>query len=181
MTTSRRTSLALAVCALFAFTASVRCFAQKLPEGPLLLEGEALQESLASFAQLDIMLQEKMFLSENGITALQRYSSGLDPFYKQVLFERHRRNPWSAAALNFVTGGFGSIQMGDIAVGVVLEAGMVASYALAAYALMDQGFKSTGAYTWAEGGAIVFGVAGLVWPFLSAAPWNAKLKRSLSY
>jgi hypothetical protein len=142
-------------------------------------QGDDLLRNAAGFVQLDLLAQKQVFLSESGIELMRVYSSSLDPFYRTVLYDRYARNPWGAATLNLLTGGLGSLFMKDTLAGVILETGMTLSYVGYVVSLSSPRARASGVGTWSAIGAAVFGAAGLIWPFLSARPWNEKLKRSL--
>jgi hypothetical protein len=175
----RAQRLATLFAILLVFTVASAATAADLLPAPL--QGDALLQSAAGFTYLDTLAQNNVFMRPGGVELMRQYSTSLDPFFKKVLYDRYARDPWGAATLNLFTGGLGSLFMKDTVPGIILETGMAISYGAFFAAMTMPQTKAWGLDTASEIGAVVFGVAGIVWPFLTALPWNKKLKESLAF
>ena len=140
-----------------------------------------LGASIVPYVQLDIMCSLESFQEDDGLAEMMLYSSELDPYYKDILFEKYSQNPWGVAAVNFCTGGMGSLINGNVLSGTVLQAGFVGSYTFMVLGLMEQDpVKRNTDFIIAEIGAAVFGIAGLVLPFIEVSAYNKSLKQGLN-
>lgn len=140
-----------------------------------------LGKSIVPYVQLDIMCSLDSFLEQDEIPKMQSFSAELDPFYKNLLYDKYAQEPWGVATANFFTGGMGSLVNGNILSGSILQAGFVGSYTFMVIGLVeaDPEKRSTD-FLIAEIGAVVFGIAGLVLPFIEISNFNDALKKSLN-
>ncbi len=144
----------------------------------------ALTANISRFVQLDLMAAAGMMAADEGVAAMRAYSAGLDPFYREILYERYKKDATGAALLNFFTGGLGSWAMGDKLAGGVLTAGGVAVMAMSALMMpmglgLDVDVRAMSKAAMISGAVV--GVAGVAYPYLSAYRRNERLREALSY
>jgi len=141
----------------------------------------SLENSIIPYVQLDIMCSMNAFLEPGECSEMRQYSAELDPFYKDLLFDRYSQDPWGVAAVNLFTGGMGSLLNGNIVTGTILQAGFLGSYTFMVLGLMEQdpSLRSTDLLI-AEIGAVVFGLAGVILPFVETSSHNEALKEGLN-
>lgn len=144
----------------------------------------ALTANISRYVQLDLMAAAGMMGADEGVAAMREYSAGLDPFYREILYERYKKDATGAALLNFFTGGLGSWTMGDRLAGGVLTAGGVAVMAMSALMMpmglgLDIDVRAMSKAAMISG--TVVGVAGIAYPYISAHRRNARLREALSY
>ena len=139
-----------------------------------------LGNSIIPYVQLDIMCERGAFLEQDELARMKEYSEGLDPYYKTVLYERYSQDPWGVAAVNLFTGGMGSLINGNVLSGSILQAGFLGSYTVMIMGMIEQNpeVRQT-EFLIAQIGAVVFGVAGLVLPFIETGGHNSTLKDAL--
>ena len=143
---------------------------------------DMLGSQIVPYVQLDLMCASDAFSTESGSVQMQSFSAGLDDYYKEILYSRYGQDPWNIAFTNFFTGGIGSIMNGNLVSGITIQTGVLASYTF-----MILGFTSTTPeerntnFLIAQIGGAVFGLAGLVLPFIETAGHNKSLKQALNY
>ncbi|HRW25697.1 MAG TPA: hypothetical protein P5298_14920 [Spirochaetia bacterium] len=144
----------------------------------------ALTANISRYVQLDLMAAAGMMAADEGVAAMREYSAGLDPFYREILYERYKKDATGAALLNFFTGGLGSWTMGDRLAGGVLTAGGVTVMAMSVLMMpmglgLDIDVRAMSKAAMISG--TVVGVAGIAYPYISAHRRNARLREALSY
>ncbi len=143
----------------------------------------ALTANISRYVQLDLMAAAGMMAADDGVAAMREYSAGLDPFYRQVLYERYKKDATGAALLNFVTGGIGSWTMGDRLAGGALTACAGVVTALSSMILFDFG-PDVDPRTLSKAamiGGVAVTITGVAIPYISAYRRNARLREALSY
>lgn len=140
--------------------------------------------NVEAYVQLDLMARISLFKNDDGLSQMQRLSVDIDPFYKQYLYDEHKKKPWTTATINLFTGGVGSLVEGSLFTGIVSQAGMLASYGVILYAvspLVPQTQEVRQPFVLAaQIGGVVFGVFSIVMPFIDAKIYNTRLKAALS-
>ncbi|MBI9105764.1 MAG: hypothetical protein JEZ04_03410 [Spirochaetales bacterium] len=140
-----------------------------------------LGNSIIPYVQLDIMCSIDSYLSADENSEMRKYSANLDVYYKDLLYNRYSQDPWAVATVNLLTGGMGSLMNGNVLTGSILQAGFVGSYTFMVLGLVQQDpdIKNMN-FLIAEIGAVAFGLAGLIIPFIEVSCHNDALKESLN-
>lgn len=171
-------ALAFGLCLLFsaaeAFSAGNSPMAPDAPDFAL---------NAAKYVQLDILASTNAMETPKGLALMREYSTDLGPWYKEVLFERYKKDAVGAALLNSVTGGIGSWAMGDKFAGATLTIGALAltTATVALLSNVDFGIPKSDALSILTTSGIAITASGIVLPFISAVIKNGRLKRALSY
>ena len=130
-----------------------------------------------SYIKLDLMSRLSMYETDEWIAQMLTIAQGLDPFYKDYLYNEHKKNPVSTSIINLFTGGVGSLMEGSTFTGLVSQVGMIASYAViigwTATSAPDTRtmFFRIGQYT-----GLAVGIFSVVMPFFDAKKHNTQLK-----
>jgi len=143
------------------------------------LSPEAVQTSVGSYVYLDILLGSGAHLNGDSALKLADVSENMDPFFRQSLYTRYKKNIFAAAITNGLTGGMGSLLEGDWIVGSVLTLAGLSSltYSVALFAGMPSDETLTAIATYTGFGLTAFGIT---WPIITGLGPNKKLRTALS-
>jgi len=143
------------------------------------LSPETVQNSAGSYVYLDILLESGAHLNGDFAGKLAEVSENMDPFFRQSLYNRYKKNIFATAITNGLTGGIGSLVEGDWIVGSFLTLAGLSSltYSVALIAGMPSDETLTSIATYTGFGLTVFSIA---WPIITGLGPNKKLRTALS-
>lgn len=149
---------------------------------PAVAEQElALTDSIVRYTRIDLLLSADGLGSDESTAEIHELAIGLDEFYTSALYDRYRARPVEAALLNFVSGGMGSLLMGDLLFGAINQMGMAISLGLSIAAIPLQAEIGQALAIAGQIGGVVFTVSGTVTPFLYASNYNRILADALDH
>ena len=140
-----------------------------------------LTRRIVNFVHLDLLGEQDVFKTEEGIQEMQKYSINITPFYKDILFDRHSYKPLVTIGINLFTGGLGSLIVDkDYLWGSIMQGGMVASYTVLIIGFISPNPEAKNVlYPIGQIGASVFTAMGIAVPIIRMIFTNKKLKRAL--